>query len=158
MYASILFAAGKVLGIIIDDLFRRCTCGGRSWWTGGDVQRAIIWGLFAVICGVCIAEIYYFLFNYTIDPFTWDDNPTPSNAQSIGDAYWFSYISLLTVGTYIVRVEMNVTIYICILLPSVETRDVRRNANFIYDVSFCRVFFTFVVFVQTQKFFFFFLT
>jgi hypothetical protein len=99
-WAMILFVAGKVLGIIIDDIFRRCRC--RSWT--GDIQGVIIWGFIAVLWVFvvgCSASVW---FNYSVDPDTYEifNFFYGENIITLGDAFWFSYISLLTVGMYVV--------------------------------------------------------
>lgn len=93
IWAVLLFIAGKVVRILIEDLFRRCKCRVMT----GNVPSALVWSLFSVISVAAIAQLYmqnnfreqvhdlnFLKFNYT--------------ASDIGEAFWFSYISLTTVG------------------------------------------------------------
>jgi len=107
-WVMLLYVAGKVLGIIIDDLFRRLRC--RTW--AGDFQSVIVWGIIAGFWVAVVAMTYWF-------NLWWVDESIPNTWESIGhwlhgetetisaggieltepgEAFWFAYISLLTVG------------------------------------------------------------
>jgi hypothetical protein len=110
-WAMILFVAGKVLGIVIDDILRRCRC--RSWT--GDIEGVIVWGFIAGCWIFVVGSFASVWFNYTHDPDTfeifqfWDEK-----SLSLGDAFWFSYISLLTVGMYQVFVCVCACVRACL--------------------------------------------
>lgn len=104
VWAILLFIAGRVLGIVIDDLFRRYNCRVMT----RNLPSVIVWGSVAMLWIVFVGEHYLHWNNYTDDP----DNKsnrfrlTPfenGGNESDGElttfeAYWFAYISLLTVG------------------------------------------------------------
>ena len=99
-WAFILYIAGKVVGIIIDDIFRKF----RLRFMTGNVQSAIVWGIIALGTIALVAETYYNWESRTANPYTYKFTlfgiglEHDTTDLSRGDAYWFSYISLLTVG------------------------------------------------------------
>ena len=101
-WAILLYIAGKVLGIIIDDLFRRCNLRRLT----GNLPSVIVWGSVSLAWLIFIGEFYVFWYNRTEHPDKFRFTPFGLNRggagyedeMGISDAYWFSYISLLTVG------------------------------------------------------------
>lgn len=103
VWAIVLYIAGRVLGIIIEDLFRRWNCRRLT----GNFGSVMIWGTVATGWIVFIAEQYMYWYNKTEHPekfrfslFGINDEFLDGSADIMtpADAYWFSYISLLTVG------------------------------------------------------------
>jgi len=103
VWAIILYVGGRVLGIVIDDAFRRRNCRVMT----GDGLSATVWCVVSALWIVVVGEIYRFWLDYTTNPEGFQlnvfeiYNATDSEQLSLfptGDAYWFSYISLLTVG------------------------------------------------------------
>ena len=107
-WAMILFVAGKVLGIVIDDVFRRCR---RRSWTG-EIMGVIVWGFIAACWIFVVGSFAAGWFNYSFEPNEfeifkfWDE--TSPKSLSLGDAFWFAYISLLTVGMYVAMYQVFV--------------------------------------------------
>lgn len=98
-WAMILFVAGKVVGIVIDDIFRKCRCRAMM----GDFQSVIVWGAVSGLWIAVVGQVYHFWYNFTDHPddFNWNifgETHSSYSEITIGEAYWFSYISLLTVG------------------------------------------------------------
>jgi hypothetical protein len=107
-WAMILFVAGKVLGIVIDDVFRRCR---RRSWTG-EIGGVIVWGFIAACWIFVVGSFASGWFNYSFEPnefeiFNFWDETSPKSL-SLGDAFWFAYISLLTVGMYVAMYQVFV--------------------------------------------------
>mmetsp|Transcript_12959 Transcript_12959/g.12772 ORF Transcript_12959/g.12772 Transcript_12959/m.12772 type:complete len:159 (-) Transcript_12959:31-507(-) len=96
IWGMVLFVGGRVVGIIIDDLLRRCRC---NYWTE-SFHGVIIWGLIAGLWMTVVGFGSYFWFNFSYNPTQFEDWKfmDGSSYLSLGDAMWFSYISLLTVG------------------------------------------------------------
>jgi hypothetical protein len=102
VWAILLFIAGRVLGILIDDLFRRCNCRVMT----RNLPSVIVWFSMSMLWIAFVGEHYLHWNNYTDDP---DSNANRlvltafRNGENVtlsqkAEAYWFAYISLLTVG------------------------------------------------------------
>jgi len=102
-WAIVLYIAGRVLGIIIEDLFRRCNCRRLT----GNFGSVMIWGMVSTGWIIFIGEYYMYWYNKTEHPdkfrfslFGINDEflDGSEDVMTYADAYWFAYISLLTVG------------------------------------------------------------
>ena len=105
-----MYYAGRILNVIIDDSFRKRTkcCNSRCLsWMDLDLKVVVLWGIISVIWIILLGDLFMYAYNYneeprgwqvlkqiTINEFSWENK----NPLSRGDAYWFSYISMLTVG------------------------------------------------------------
>ncbi len=103
VWAIVLYIAGRVLGIIIEDLFRRWNCRRLT----GNFGSVMIWGTVSTGWIIFIGEQYMYWYNKTEHPekfrfslFGINDEflDGSEDVMTYADAYWFSYISLLTVG------------------------------------------------------------
>lgn len=97
IWAIILYVAGHVLGIIVNDFLRRCHCRNLT----GDVQGVFIWGFFALGWMAFVGAFAFFWFNFAFDQAEWqifDYWGTDETYIEVADSFWFAYISLLTVG------------------------------------------------------------
>ncbi len=104
VWAILLYIAGKVLGIIIEDLFRRCNCRKLT----GNLASVIVWGTVSFLWIIFIGEQYMLWYNRTEHPeqfrfslFGIKKLEDVDDQMTLGEAYWFSYISLLTVGKFL---------------------------------------------------------
>ena len=104
IWAILLYIAGKVLGIVIDDLFRRC-----NWrFMTRNLPSVFVWAFISTFWILMIAEFFVLTQNYADDPEEYRFSPfglrdretARENVIQLEDAYWFSYISVLTVGKY----------------------------------------------------------
>ncbi|KAG7345566.1 ion channel [Nitzschia inconspicua] len=86
VWALILYVAGQVLSIIMDDFFRKCHM---QFMTRG-IFSAILWGFLGFLWIVVIAELGYLWWNSSRSP--------PNGHVERSDAMWWAYISMLTVG------------------------------------------------------------
>ena len=80
----ILYVAGSVVSIIVDDFFRKANLRFMT----RDLPSAIFWGLMAFAWIVLVAEL----------ALLWRTRQFTSGLDDRMDSLWFSYISLLTVG------------------------------------------------------------
>ena len=113
IWAILLFIAGRVLGIVIDDLFRRCNCRVMT----RNLPSVIIWFSMSIVWIAFVSEHYLHWNNYTDNPdakssrwqlttFRNGMNGTDGELTAT-EAYWFAYISLLTVGKEHCTFEMQ---------------------------------------------------
>jgi Ion channel len=80
----ILYVAGKVVGIILDDIFRKC----HLRFLTGQYVEVLFFGLLGVLWLFVTALTAQWWWNERVD---FDD-------KSFHEALWFSYVSLMTIG------------------------------------------------------------
>eukprot|EP00536_Pseudo-nitzschia_multiseries_P005760 jgi/Psemu1/286002/fgenesh1_pg.112_\ len=83
-FGGIMIVVGNTYTAILDDLLTRFNLQ----WMKRPVYSAAVWGSISVVWIVIIAGRARFF---------WDTN-TPQFEYTLGDSYWFSYITVLTVG------------------------------------------------------------
>jgi hypothetical protein len=86
-FGGIIYIAGYTYATIADDLFRRFNIK----WLQRPEYSAPLWGVFGLswICLVALKARQY-----------WDTR-VPSFDYTVSDSYWFSYITVLTVGEFL---------------------------------------------------------
>jgi hypothetical protein len=86
VWAMILYVAGSVVGIIVDDFFRKF----HLKFMTGDIAGVIFWGLMGTLWILLMSIFTLYWWNDRIRSFD----------GTLQDSLWFCYISLLTVGEH----------------------------------------------------------
>jgi hypothetical protein len=90
-WGMILFVAGQVVSIIMDDFFRKC----RMRCMTRDLPSAVFWGFLAFIWILIMSELASLWWSRSAD-----------REVDRADALWWAYISILTVYVPVTMISM----------------------------------------------------